>query len=71
MTKPESNTGICDAFHAGGETWEVIDALIRIEDRIWESGVDTLCKSPEEQACFDAHDIVRELRYGFEDMAAE
>jgi hypothetical protein len=52
---------ICDAFHGGGESWEVIDALIRIENRIWEAAGDTLGGTPEEQAYFDAYDIVRNL----------
>jgi hypothetical protein len=52
---------ICDAFNGGGETWEVLDALIRIENRIWESAGETLGHSSEERAYFDAYDIVRNL----------
>ena len=59
--KPESKTSIVDAFHGGGEPWEIIEALIRIEDRIWESSIETLVDSPEEKAYFDAYDIVHEL----------
>lgn len=71
MAKSASTQDICDSFHGGGETWKVIDVLIRIEDRIWAESIDTLGGSPEEKAYFDAFDIVRELRRGFEDEPVE
>jgi hypothetical protein len=58
MYEPQN---ICDAFNGGGESWEVIDALVRVENRLWSAAVAELGNSPEEQAYFDAYDIVRDL----------
>ena len=57
---------ICDAFHGGGETWEIVDVLLRIESRLQDALDETLWLSPEEYAYFDALTHVKRLRDGFE-----
>ena len=58
---------ICEAFHGGGEDWEVFDVLQRVQDRIWNMYVD----HPEDNSIFErslgeAFDIVRNLKQQFE-----
>jgi hypothetical protein len=60
MYQPQN---ICDAFHGGGEDWEIIDVYRRIESRLLQAIDGTLCVSPEEDAYCDALSLVRRLRH--------
>lgn len=65
----QESDGFMEAFHGGGEWWEITDALRRVETRIWESA----CELPDgkEQGHFDAYDLVKELRETIEQDAIE
>lgn len=63
--------GFMEAFHGGGEWWEVCDALRRIESRIWDSACESECGHSDEQGYFDAYDLVKELRESIEDDALD
>lgn len=57
--------GFMEAFHGGGEWWEVAEALRRVETRIWESACEML--AGDDQGHFDAYDLVKEMRETLEE----
>jgi hypothetical protein len=63
----KDSDGFMEAFHGGGESWEIAEALRRVESRIWESACDL--PSGDEQGHFDAYDLVKALRESIESDA--
>lgn len=58
---------LCEAFHGGGEDWEVFEALHRVQDRLWEMYVDhPMDGSISERSLGEAYDIIRDLKQQFE-----
>lgn len=57
---------ICEAFHGGGESWEIVDALRRVESRIMDAVNLVPFGSAEESGYYDALSSVRRLRLACE-----
>lgn len=58
---------ICDAFHGGGEDWEVFEVLLRVQNRLWDMYVEHPADgSVFEQSLGEAYDLVRDLKQQFE-----